>query len=349
MHAEIQSAERHTLSTEIANFMHHKKADFNTLALKLFRYQHKYNTPYQKYVNALGKPDLSHWSEIPAISTNTFKCTPPPCSVSADAASTIFTTSGTTSDTKGTHFFADTKLYESSIKQAWKQLSLPPIENLFILTPSTKDAPHSSLSHMMETLRQQYAPHAPYLISSDQIQIAPLIEACQRNTPITILGTALAFLNLFEKLDTPLHLPKGSWVMETGGYKGSNRMLTKTELYDQFETFLGISKVSIWNEYSMTELSSQFYTHDIHKPHIAPHWVKVRVLDPETDQPVQAGEMGYLVIYDLANIDSVLAVRTQDIAVYHDAHHFTLIGRDPSALPRGCSRSIDATLNQMPI
>jgi hypothetical protein len=73
--------------------------------------------------------------------------------------------------------------------------------------------------------------------------------------------------------------------------------------------------------------------------------MKIRVLDPETDRDVQVGEMGYLVIYDLANSDSVCAIRTQDLAIYHDEYSFTLIGRDPSALPRGCSRSIDDTLN----
>jgi len=127
--------------------------------------------------------------------------------------------------------------------------------------------------------------------------------------------------------------------METGGYKGTNKSLTKEELYTQFQHYLSIESTHIWNEYSMTELSSQFYTSAIGNPHQGPHWTRIKVIDPETKQPVAPGELGYLVIYDLANIDSCLAILTQDIAIYHNPNSFTLIGRDPSALPRGCSRS----------
>ena len=133
--------------------------------------------------------------------------------------------------------------------------------------------------------------------------------------------------------------------METGGYKGSGRSLTKEELYGQFQHYFGLESDSIWNEYSMTELSSQFYTRGIGQAHHAPHWMKIEVLSPETDQAVGIGEVGYLKIYDLANIDSVAGIRTQDLAIYHGEHSFTLIGRDPSALPRGCSRAIDAVLH----
>ena len=90
----------------------------------------------------------------------------------------------------------------------------------------------------------------------------------------------------------------------------------------------------------MTELSSQFYTNAIGNPHIAPPWTHIEVINPETNLPVLAGETGYLVIYDLANVDSVIGIRTQDLAIYHSPQSFTLIGRDPSALPRGCSRSL---------
>jgi hypothetical protein len=134
--------------------------------------------------------------------------------------------------------------------------------------------------------------------------------------------------------------------METGGYKGSGRSLNKEELYQLFSEHLAIPPENIWNEYSMTELSSQFYSVGIGAPHRAPHWMKIRVIDPETDKDVLPGKMGYLVIHDLANIDSVSAIRTQDLAIYHDEHSFTLIGRDPSALPRGCSRTIDESLNR---
>ena len=319
---------------------------FHKAATQLHQYQLAENQAYKTFCKSIGYSLSKNWQNIPALTTDTFKHATPPSCLSAEQIDTTFMTSGTTGEVRGKHHFRSTELYETSILEAWKQLKLPAPTNLLILTPPPAQSPHSSLSHMMEVLRDKYCPNAKYLIEHDKLDPAPLLAAIEKGQPITLLGTALAFLNLFEVLDQPLQLPAGSWAMETGGYKGSGRTLTKEELYQLFNSHLGLAENDIWNEYSMTELSSQFYTSGIGQPHRSPHWMKIRVLDPETDQQVAIGEMGYLVIYDLANIDSVLALRTQDLAIYHDEHSFTLIGRDPSALPRGCSRSIDDALQK---
>ena len=318
---------------------------FGDVSLILQRYQIAHNPPYQKFQLSLSAYPNDDWTSIPSLTTDAFKFHFPPSCLEANDIAHTFMTSGTTGEVRGKHHFRSTDLYELSILEAWKQLDLPSPTNLLILTPPPEQAPNSSLSHMMETLRTAYCPSAPYLIQHDYLDPQPIIDACAKGEPVALLGTALAFLNLFEMLEAPLQLPAGSWAMETGGYKGSGRTLTKEELYQLFQQHLGLSESDIWNEYSMTELSSQFYTRGIGNPHRAPHWMKIRVLNPETDQQVIPGEIGYLVIHDLANIDSVCAIRTQDLAIYHDEHSFTLIGRDPSALPRGCSRSIDESLN----
>ncbi len=157
-----------------------------------------------------------------------------------------------------------------------------------------------------------------------------------------VIGTALAFLNLFEPGEKFV-LPQGSIAMETGGYKGSGRVLEKEELYELFETFLGIASDNVFNEYSMTEISSQFYTRGLGRVHRAPPWTRVLVIDPETGNEVGLGAMGMIRIFDLANVGSVLAVQTEDLAVKR-ADGFELLGRSPTALPRGCSRSADELL-----
>jgi hypothetical protein len=70
------------------------------------------------------------------------------------------------------------------------------------------------------------------------------------------------------------------------------------------------------------------------------------VVDPETGEEAGAGEAGYLEIVDLANVGSVLAIRTQDLAIARGASSFTLLGRDPVALPRGCSRGADDLISK---
>ena len=94
----------------------------------------------------------------------------------------------------------------------------------------------------------------------------------------------------------------------------------------------------------MTELSSQFYTHGVGAEHIAPAWTKTRVINPLTGEDSAPGAPGHLAIYDLANLYSVSALQTQDLAIAGENSSFTLLGRDPSALPRGCSRAADHNL-----
>ncbi len=317
-------------------------ASFTDFCLELHRYQYQQNTPYQSYCDSLETKLIHSVTDIPAIPTDAFKLTSNPTCLKPEERTTTFLTSGTTTDIRGIHHFSDTETYEASIIAAWKYCQLPKFNQTFILTPSAQDSPHSSLSHMMQTLKCEFSPAAEFIFHEGRIDHQKIIACAENQTPVTLLGTALAFLQLFEILETlpPIQLAAGSWALETGGYKGSKKSLSKEQLYQKFYTHLGIPAHHIWNEYSMTELSSQFYSNGLDHPHLAPPWTKIMVIDPETNLAVSPGEMGYLVIFDLANIDSVLAIRTQDLAIFHDAHSFTLIGRDPSALPRGCSRSL---------
>ena len=132
--------------------------------------------------------------------------------------------------------------------------------------------------------------------------------------------------------------------METGGYKGTGRTLTKAELYAGFTT-LALGPDQIVNEYGMTELSTPFYTRGLDRPHAGPPWARALVIDPETGCEVAEGETGTVRLFDLANVGSVLAIQTQDLAVRRADGTFELLGRDPAALPRGCSRAADEMIS----
>ena len=67
------------------------------------------------------------------------------------------------------------------------------------------------------------------------------------------------------------------------------------------------------------------------------------MIDPETGLEAPEGGCGVLRLIDLANLGSVLAIETQDMAIRRGTG-FELIGRDPTAIPRGCSRSADELL-----
>jgi len=46
---------------------------------------------------------------------------------------------------------------------------------------------------------------------------------------------------------------------------------------------------------------------------IAPPTLRTRILDPVTNEDASPGEPGLLVHYDLANLNSVMAIQTEDM------------------------------------
>ncbi|MDD5351442.1 MAG: hypothetical protein PHQ12_14620 [Chthoniobacteraceae bacterium] len=315
---------------------------FHALALDIFQFQREHNAPYRQFCKYQKTPaEPSDWRQIPAVPTGAFRQAALRAFPATETTVT-FRTSGTTGEGYGSHHFRSPRLYEASLLAAWKALELPRLPQI-LLTQRPGDAPHSSLSHMMGTLGA-LGEQTWCLDAGGALDLAALRQAAASG-PVLVLGTALAFLHVFERLGGErLDLAPGSLAMETGGYKGTGRTLAKAELYTQFGRTLGLGPDAILNEYSMTELSSQWYTRGLGRPHHGPEWTRALVIDPETGREAPDGERGVLRLFDLANLGSVLAIQTQDLAVRRGAG-FELLGRDPTAIPRGCSRSADELLN----
>ena len=317
------------------------EAEFNAMSLAVYRFQRETNPPYRQFcAHQKASAALTDWRGIPAVPTSAFRHAKLRTFPEAETCAT-FRTSGTTGEGYGSHYFRSLRLYEASILRAWQMLALPPLPQV-ILTQRPGDAPHSSLCHMMGTLGTLGS--QTWCIDAGGTLDNAALRRAAASGPVLVLGTALAFLHLFEQLGReriPLH--PSSLAMETGGYKGTGRTLAKAELYAQFGALLGLEPDAILNEYSMTELSSQWYTRGLGRPHHGPPWARALVIDPESDMEVPDGERGILRLIDLANLGSVIAIQTQDMAVRRGAG-FELLGRDPAAIPRGCSRSADELL-----
>ena len=318
-------------------------AEFNAVALAVYRFQSEANRPYRQFCKYQKTPShLTDWRAIPAVPTGAFRQAKLMAFPATETRAT-FRTSGTTGEGYGSHHFRSLRLYEASILRAWQTLNLPPLPQV-ILTQRPGDAPHSSLCHMMGTLGA-FGPQTWCIDAGGALDVSALRSAAASG-PVLVLGTALAFLHLFEQLGRErIPLPPGSLAMETGGYKGTGRALSKPELYARFGHALGLEPDAILNEYSMTELSSQWYTRGLGHPHHGPAWARALVIDPETGLEAPEGGHGILRLIDPANLGSVLAIETQDMAIRRGAG-FELIGRDPAAIPRGCSRSADELLSR---
>jgi len=171
-------------------------------------------------------------------------------------------------------------------------------------------------------------------------------KAAREQRPLMLLGTAFSFVHLLDVLaerDLRFTLPSGSRVMETGGYKGRSRAIPKTELHALITERLGISAAQIVCEYGMSELSSQAYDvegqsekGEARRVFRFPPWARFQVISPETGNEVEEGVPGLLRIFDLANVFSVMAIQTEDLAVLR-GDGFELLGRFQSVEPRGCS------------
>jgi hypothetical protein len=321
-----------------------RETEFNELAMEVHAFQCRWNGPYAAF--ATRRPQPTRWQEIPAVPQSAFKNAALSC-VPREQITHTFRTSGTTGERRGEHHFYNTGLYDASIVGGWRELRLPRLRQI-ILAPHPDEAPHSSLSHMFATLATESAGEQAWCCDDDGRLDLPWIRSALRRAEegdsLILLGTALAFLNLFESLQPDEHQLRGSIALETGGYKGSGRDISKPELYSRFQRHLGIPAENVINEYGMTELSSQFYTRGLGGVHRGPAWVKALVIDPETGEEVAIGRAGVLRIFDLANLNSSLAIETQDLAIRLEGG-VELLGRDPHALPRGCSRAADEVMH----
>ncbi len=319
------------LERKVLGFIQEDKGDFEEIAMAVHAWQRAACPVYGAFCATL--PPAQNWMEIPALPLSAFRQTPIRSFPAGETART-FRTSGTTGEGFGEHHFRTLELYHAAALAGWKHAGLPTLL-VFGLMPSPEELPHSSLSCMAGWLVQDFYAG----------QWERLSAACADRENIALFGTAIAFLDFFEWLgDRSLALPAGSLAIETGGYKGTRRDLPKEDLYALFTAKLGLSPDDMWNEYGMTELSSQFYTRSLRRPHRGAPWVRARVLDPETGREVPDGQTGVLRIWDLANVGSCCVLQTRDLAIRR-GEDFELLGRDPAALPRGCSRAADEMLS----
>jgi hypothetical protein len=332
---------------------------FNRLALALFAFQFEGVPIYRRLCErrGIGPGSIRHWSQIPALPVSAFK-EHVVSSIAENERSRVFHSSGTTGHVPSRHFHnaASLSIYEASLLPWFERHFSSPRGTAFIfLTPAPVLAPHSSLVHMFETVRQKFGgpdslpagrleADGSWSLDFNQIDAA-LRDAISCHRPVALLGTAFSFVHWLDRLAANkirLRLPAGSRLMETGGYKGRSRTVAKMELRRLMTKYLAVPESHIVTEYGMSELSSQAYDGVAGEARPAagifrfPPWVRTQIISPETGAPAGAGETGLLRVFDPANIHSVMALQTEDLAASR-GDGFELLGRAESAGPRGCS------------
>ncbi len=340
---------------------------FDTLACDIARFQAAHIEGFARLCAARGVAPaaLTRADQIPAVPTDAFKVT----SVFAfdeGAAQATFRTSGTSQGegARGTHALRDVATYEAAsvaFGRRWLARDLTKPVPVVVLGPSPAALPDSSLVHMCEAFVRAFGtpakPEATYLVDADGVLDLSAFDervatALARREPMLVLGTSFAFVHFVDAIGKDsFALPPNSRVMQTGGYKGKTREVPPAVLRSDLARLFDVEPRAIVAEYGMTELSSQFYERTLFDASAAqgtyaePPWARVVPVDPETLAPVAHGEIGIARIVDLMNIDSAVAVLTQDSVRRIDGG-FELLGRKLGAPPRGCSIAMDELLGR---
>jgi Acyl-protein synthetase, LuxE len=324
---------------------------FNALTLRLFAHQVRHNAAYARFCRSRGRlpATVQRWQDIPAVPVNGFKELTLTC-LPAEQCERMFSTSGTSREIKGRHYHPHLDVWNASMRRHFIDCVGPLPMRMCMLFPTETELPNSSLAHYLQLALQDHGLPGSLHAWNEQGVDACTLLACVRQArtegqPLALLGATYSFVHLMDAAGAgaDLRLPPGSWLLDTGGFKGRSREVPMEAFYDQLSATFGVARARCLNMYGMTELSSQFYDEGnavVPSLKRAPHWVRTRAVDPLSGQSVPAGQPGILVHTDLANFNSVSTILTEDVGIV-TADGFQLLGRAEGAQAKGCSLAVE--------
>ena len=309
-------------------------ADFEALALEIFKFQFETNAVYRSFCDLLYKhpSDIKSLTDIPFLPIQFFKSHK--VLSSSNPIKKTFTSSGTTGKMTSKHLVTDLALYESSYQKGFKHF-YGNIKDYTILAllPSYLEREGSSLVYMVNDLisTSKHPKSGFYLHNLEDLALTiKQLEAKGQKT--LLIGVSFALLDLIEKFQFNL---KHTTIMETGGMKGKRKELVREELHQILQTGFGVDRIH--SEYGMTELLSQAYSLG-NGVFDCPPWMKVLTRQTEdalTLQPPNA--TGGINVIDLANLNSCSFIATQDLGKVDKNGRFEIIGRFDHSDIRGCN------------
>jgi hypothetical protein len=339
------------LAREIVAFIRsprHAADELDRLALAAFAYQFERLPPYRALCERAGRTPASvgSWREVPLVPAAAFATV----ELATDPPAETFRSSGTLGPARSVHRHPFPELYRATIDATFPRDCLPRGDRppILALVPPRPVAPDSSLGFLAAHVLEAFGGgESAYGFGAKGVEIGVCrswLSARQRSgRPAFVLTTALALADLLERLermDLHFRLPAGSALFETGGTKGRTKAIARDELLARTARWLGIPADAVVSEYGMTELTSHAYTRTLGggdpELFVAPPWMRVRALEPETLGELPAGAVGLLAFFDLANLGSALHVLTEDLGRL-DGDGFRLAGRAPDSDLRGCS------------
>ncbi len=310
------------------------KEEFETLALKVFKFQFENNSVYRSFCDLLYKhpSDVKSIKEIPFLPIQFFKSHK--IVSNQDAIKKVFSSSGTTGSSRSKHHIIDLKIYKESFRKGFQKF-YGNIEDYVVLAllPSYLERNGSSLVYMVDDLIKQsnQTESGFYLHNISELK-QKLIALNNQDKKVLLIGVSFALLDLIETHQFQL---KNTIIMETGGMKGRRKELIRSELHDILKQGFGVTQIH--SEYGMTELLSQAYSKG-NGIFNCPPWMKIITRDTEDALSLlDNNKTGGINVIDLANINSCSFIATQDLGKVYNDNSFEIIGRFDNSDIRGCN------------
>lgn len=310
------------------------EAEFDRVALEVFRFQHENNNVYRNFCDLLKieKEKIVRLEQIPFLPIQFFKSHQVVSSTNKPEA--IYTSSGTSGSVPSKHFVTDLSLYEKSFTHSFEQFYGKITDYVVLaLLPSYLERKGSSLVHMANAfIKQSNYPESGFYLDNLSELATTLKKMDSEGKKVLLIGVSFALLDLVENFHFQL---KNTVVMETGGMKGRRKELIRSELHAILSQGFGVEKIH--SEYGMAELLSQAYSKGNGVFEAPP---QLRILIRDTEDPLQIlpdHKNGGVNIIDLANLYSCAFIATQDLGKKLTDTSFEILGRFDNSDIRGCN------------
>ena len=319
---------------EQAIFEIKSQADFEKIALEVYRFQIEHCEIYRDFVKQLNRKTPEKISEIPFLPISFFKTH----EVRSKTKETeiLFMSSGTSGSERSKHFVESLKMYETSfIKSYINQVGNPRDQIILALLPNYIEQGNSSLIYMVDHLIKATKNQLSGFYLDNLTDLIQTYEkAIATGKEVVIFGVSYALLDL---ADLKPNLSKAR-IIETGGMKGRRKELSKEELHEVLKNAFQVPFIS--SEYGMSELLSQAYS-DKKGLFDLPKWMHVMIRDVNDPFGYLENEnTGGVNVIDLANLYSCAFISTQDLGKITQ-NHLQLMGRFDHSDVRGCNLMIE--------
>lgn len=307
-------------------------------ALDLFRKQSENNELYRNFISRLhvNPSDVSKLSEIPFLPISFFKTHCVKTGMFEPAI--CFESSGTTGMVNSKHCIKNVQAYLENTVSIFEEFYGDLDQYCIIgLLPSYLERNNSSLIAMVDHfIGLTRNPLSGFYLNEFKKLHDLLLELELQKQKTILMGVTFSLLDFVASF--PINL-RHTIIMETGGMKGRKKESTRMEIQRMLKDGFGVD--SIHGEYGMTELMSQIYSKG---DGLYSNASRIKILLRSPDDPFEIWEedehimrVGVVNVIDLANVDSVGFIATDDLARYTGNGRFELMGRVDSSDVRGCS------------